>query len=173
MAKTKAKDNHNELELLKHYVEKMDQFAELLRHSDEQIGELEREQAVRKQAYEDIRDAVREAKDVQASTVKLLLHFVRPGTIDIMPLFDQMEATDETTQGAGAGEWRKEPIAVLGLSAAALRALIDADVVLVGQLQDLLLADPDEWYSELGGVTAGMAEAIAAKMHAYIEGRSQ
>lgn len=163
----------SELDLLRHYVGKMDQFAELLRQSDEQIDELEREQAVRKQAYDDIRDAVREAKDVQSSTVKLLLHFVKPGTIDIMPLFDQMEPTDEETQGAGAGEWRKEPIAVLALSAAAMRALIDADIVLVGQLQDLVLADPDEWYAELGAVTAGMAEAIAAKLHTYIEGRSQ
>ena len=80
-----AKAKTTELDLLRRYVEKMDQFAELLRQSDEQIGLLESEQAVRKQAYEDIRDAVREAKDVQGSTVKLLLHFVRPGTIDITP----------------------------------------------------------------------------------------
>jgi len=164
---------NSELDLLRHYVEKMDQFAELLRQSDEQIDALEREQAVRKQAYEDIRDSVREAKDVQASTVKLLLHFVKPGTIDIMPLFDQMAPADEKTQGPGAAEWRKEPIAVLGLSAAALRALVAADIVLVGQLQDLLLADPEEWYAEFESLTAGMAEAIAAKLHAYIEARSR
>lgn len=163
----------SELDLLKRYVEKLDQFAGLLRQSDETIDALEREKAVRKQAYDDIRDAVTEAKDVQASTVKLLLHFVKPGTVDIMPLFDTMEPADEQKQGAGSTEWRKEPIAVLGLSAAALRALIEADIVLVGQLQDLLIKSPDDWYAEMATVTPGMAEAIAAKFHAYVEEKTK
>lgn len=167
MAKT------SELDRLRTYVEKMDQFAEMLRRGDDSIDELKREEASRKQALEEIRAARKEAEDTQVATVKLLLHFVRPGTTDFFPLFDTMAPADEETQGTGATEWRKEPIAVLGLSAAAMRALIAADVVLVGQLQDLLIADPDAWYGEMDEVTAGMAEAIATKFHNFVEERSK
>ena len=162
----------NEVDVLRRYVAEIDRFAGLLRQSQEAIGELERDAAVKKQAADEAKAAVREAKEIEHSTVTLLLRFVRPGSIDIFPLFDTMQPADEQKQGAGSTEWRKEPIAVLGLSAAALRALIGADIVLVGQLQDRMLADPDEWFAALEGVTSGMAEAIAAKFYAYVEEKS-
>lgn len=161
----------SEVDVLKKYVAEIDRFAELLRDSQESILELEHDAAAKKAAYEEARDAVKEAKEVEHSTVTLLLRFVRPGSIDVLPLFDTMEPADEKKQGAGAKQWRGEPIAVLGLSAAALRAMIAADVVLVGQLQDMMLADPDEWYGEIGGISQGMAEGIAAKFYEYIEKR--
>jgi hypothetical protein len=162
----------NEIDVLRGYVAELDRFAALLRQSQEAIVECDRDTAVKKQAYDEAKEAGREARDVEHTTVTLLLRFVRPGSAEIFPLFDQMQPADEKKQGLGATEWRKEPIAVLGLSAAALRALIAADVVLVGQLQDLMLADREEWWGELDGVTPGMAEAIAAKFHAFIAERS-
>jgi hypothetical protein len=164
----------SELDVLKRYVAEIDRFAELLRRSQEQIGELERDLAVKRQAHEEAKAAVKEAKDIEHSTITLLLKMVTPGSPEIMPLFDTMEPSVEKKHGPKSKTWRKEPIAVLGLSAAALRALIGADVVLVGQLQDLILADPeedgeDEWWSGLEGVSAGMAEAILAKFYEYVE----
>ncbi len=53
-----------------------------------------------------------------------------------MPLFDRMEEADEELHGKNADEWRKEPIAVLKLSTPSINALIDHDIVVVGQLQD-------------------------------------
>lgn len=158
----------SEVEVLRRYVGEIDRFAGLLRQSQETIGELERDLAVKRQAHDDAKAAVREAKEVEHATVTLLLRFVTPGSVDIFPLFDTMEPADEKKQGAGSAQWRKEPIAVLGLSAAAMQGLIAADIVLVGQLQDRLLADPDGWAADLE-VTPGMAEAIAAKFHAFVE----
>ena len=163
---------NKEIAVLRSYIGEIDRFAGLLRQSQESIVELERDAAVKKAAADEAKAAVREAKEIEHSTVTLLLRFIRPGSVDVLPLFDTMEPPNEATQGAGATEWRKEPIAVLGLSAVALRALIAADVVLVGQLQDRMLADPDEWFAALEGVTPGMAEAIAAKFHAYVEEKS-
>jgi len=162
-----AKDS--EVKVLRRYVAEIDRFAELLRDSQENIGELERDRAVKKEAFEAAKAAVQEAREVEHATVSLLLRFVRPGSPDILPLFDTMEPANEKKQGLGAKEWRKEPIAVLGLSGVAMQALIKADLVLVGQLQDLLLADPDEWSAELEGISPGMAEAIAAKFYSYVE----
>lgn len=166
MAKT------SELVSLRKYVAEIDRFAGLLRKTQENIGELERDLAVKKLAYDGARQDVREAKEVEHATVSLLLRFVTPGSPDVLPLFDTLEPADEEKQGAGAGEWRKEPIAVLGLSAAAMRALIAADIVLVGQLQDRMLADPDDWHAEIEGLSAGIGEAVAAKFHAYVEEKS-
>jgi hypothetical protein len=162
----------SEIEMLQQYVAEIDRFAELLRGSQETIADLERELAVKKQEYDDARAAVKEAKEVEHSTVTLLLKFVRPGSLEVLPLFDTMEPSDDTEHGRGSTEWRKEPIAVLSLSAAALRALVAADVVLVGQIQDRLLGDPEKWYEVIDGVSPGMAEAIAAKFHAYVEERT-
>ena len=161
-----------EVDVLQKYVAEIDRFAGLLRESQQQIAALERDQAAKKQAYDEARDATREAKEIEHSTVTLLLRFIRPGSVDVLPLFDTMEPADEKKQGAGSKQWRAEPIAVLGLSAAALRALIDADVVLVGQLQDRMLADPAAWHAELEGISPGMAEAIEAKFHAFVEEHS-
>jgi hypothetical protein len=162
-----------ELDVLRRYVEEVDRFAGLLRQSQESIRELERDEAVKKQAHEDARKARREAEEVEHATVSMLLRFITPGSTDVLPLFDTMQPADERKQGIGAKQWRKDPIAVLGLSAAAMRALMAADIVLVGQLQDLLLADPEAWYAELAEITPGMAEAIAAKFHAYVEEKSE
>jgi len=161
----------SELETLKRYVAEVDRFAGLLRDSQETIGELERDLAVKKAAFDDAKASVREAKEIEHATVSLLLKFVAPGSPEILPLFDTMEPDNEEKQGARAGQWRKEPIAVLKLSAAAMRSLIAADIVLVGQLQDLILADPDEWHEEFDGISAGMAEAIASKFYAFVEDR--
>jgi uncharacterized membrane protein len=162
-----------EIDVLRRYVTEVDRFAGMLRDSQEAIGELKRDAAVKKQASKDADAAVREAQDVEHSTITLLLRFITPGSTEVLPLFDTMEPANENTQGAGATQWRQDPIAMLGLSAAALVALIAANIILVGQLQDRMQADPDEWAAELDGVTSGMAEAIAAKFHAYVQEHSK
>lgn len=150
------------------YIAEIDRFAAMLRDQQTIIKDLEQGVAVAKAAHEAARDNLREARDLEHGTVSLLLKFIRPGSIDVLPLFDTMEPADEEEHGAGASEWRGDPILVLELSAAALRALIDADVVLVGQLQDRILKG-EEWSSEIAGLSAAIAQAIEAKLAAYID----
>jgi len=169
---TKKAPNEEALTRMRRYIEEVDRFASLLRDTQSQIVELSRDSAIKKAAYEDAKEAVREAKEIEHNTVSLLLKFIVPGSCDILPLFDRMEEPDEEVHGEHAKEWRSETVAVLKLSAAAMRALIDANIVLVGQLQDRLLADPDAWYGPVQ-ISLGMAEAIAAKLQEFVEERAK
>jgi hypothetical protein len=157
---------------MERYIAEIDRFAGMLRTQQGGIFDLEKEVAVAKTVYEEARDKLREAKEIEHSTVSLLLKFIRPGSIDVLPLFDTMDPAEEEVHGRNADEWRKEPIVALDLSAAALRALIDADVVLVGQLQDRIMKG-DDWAADLAGVTEGMAQAIEAKLQQFIEQRGR
>ena len=153
------------------YIAEIDKFAGMLREQQEGIRDLEKDVAVARTVFDEAKDKLREAKENEHCTVSLLLKFIRPGSIDVMPLFDTMDEATEEIHGVNSDEWRKEPVIVLDLSAAALRALIDADVVLVGQLQDRIMKG-DEWADGLNGVTDGMACAIEAKLQQFIEERS-
>ena len=154
------------------YIAEIDKFAGMLREQQEGIRELEKETAIAKTVYDECRDNLRDAKENEHCTVSLLLKFIRPGSIDVMPLFDTMEEAEEEVHGLHSDEWRKEPVIVLDLSTAALRALIDADVVLVGQLQDRILKG-EEWSAELEGVNEGMAQAIEVKLQQFIDERTK
>lgn len=157
---------------MERYIGEIDRFAGMLRTQQEGIRDLEKEVAVAKTVYEEARDNLREAKEIEHGTVSLLLKFIRPGSIDVLPLFDTMEPAEEDVHGRHADEWRTDPVVVLDLSSAALRALIDADIVLVGQLQDRILKG-DDWADGLEGVSEGMAQAIEAKLQSFIEQRGR
>lgn len=154
------------------YIAEIDKFASMLREQQEGIRDLEKDVAVARTVYDEAKDKLREAKENEHCTVSLLLKFIRPGSIDVMPLFDTMDEAVEEIHGANSEDWRKEPVIVLDLSAAALRALIDADVVLVGQLQDRVMKG-EEWAADLNGVTDGMAQAIEAKLAQFIDERTK
>ncbi len=166
---TKARGTEEAMTL---YIAEIDRFAGMLRSQQESIRDLEKEVAVAKSVYEEAKGNLREAKEIEHGTVSLLLKFIRPGSIDVLPLFDTMQPAEEQVHGVNADEWRKEPVVVIDLSAAALRALVDADVVLVGQLQDRILSG-EGWAAGLAGVSDGMAQAIEAKLQEFIESRSR
>jgi preprotein translocase subunit SecA len=163
-----AKDNRTQA--MEKYIAEIDRFATILRDQQEEITVLVRDAAIAKDEYERKKDAVREAKESEHNTVSLLLKFIKPGTIDLMPLFDQMDTADEEVHGENSTEWRKEPISALKLSAMAMRYLIEADIVLVGQLQDRVMKGSD-WAKDLD-IADGVVQAIEAKLHAFIEERT-
>lgn len=158
--------------LMERYIAEIDRFAGMLRKQQDGIRDLEKEVAVARTVYEEAREQLREAKEIEHGTVTLLLKFVRPGSIEVMPLFDTMEPAEEEVHGLNADEWRKEPVVVLDLSAVALRALIEANIVLVGQLQDRILKG-EGWAADIEGINDGMAEAIQAKLQTFIEERGR
>lgn len=168
-AADKAESSEKKTATMERYISEIDRFAEMLSDQQRNIRELEEELAIARAKYDEAKQAVKEQKDVEHATVSLLLKFIRPGSIEILPLFDTMEPADEEIHGVNASEWRNEPIARLGLSAAALRALIDAEIVLVGQLQDRIVARPSTWMVEIEGLNDGMAQAIEAKLDQFVE----
>lgn len=165
------KDKPDKAAAMQRYIGEIDRFATMLRDQQVKIARLEDEALGAKLAYEARKADVREAKEAEHNTVSLLLKFITPGSIDIMPLFDTMATANEKVHGENATEWRKEPISELALSAGATRALIDADIVLVGQLQDRVMKGPS-WADEFESINEGMAQAIEAKLHQFIEERT-
>jgi hypothetical protein len=164
-----AKKNLNdESTAMRRYIAEVDRFATILNAQQAEIERLERDVAIAKADYERRKESLREAKDYEHGTITLLLKFIRPGSIDIMPLFDTMEPADEEVQGKNATEWRKEPITSLNLSALAMRTLMAADIVLVGQLQDRILKGSN-WHEGLEGINDGMSQAIEMKLNQFIE----
>ena len=154
------------------YIAEIDHFALMLRNQQNEIDLLAKVADRAKCDYEHARDEVREAREREHNVVTLLLKFIRPGSIEIMPLFDQMAKADEKVQGKGSSEWRKETISALNLSALATRLLLAADVVLVGQLQDLVLKG-NQWNEDFPEISDAMAQAIEAKLCEFIEEKSK
>lgn len=150
------------------YIAEIDRFVGMLNQQQVEIRAFEEEVAKAKSEYEEAKCDLNEARSAEHNTVSLFLRFVRPGSSEILPLFDRMEPADEERHGKGAKEWRKEPITSLDLSAFATRILIDGDVLLIGQLQDVIQGAPETWHDAYDGLSPGMAEAIRAKLQNYI-----
>ena len=107
----------------------------------------------------EVRAEIRSLKELIDSANDGMLAIVEPGPAQFLPLFDRMEKPDVKKHGSpNAAELRERPIAVLRISPLATNVLLDADIVFVGQLQDLIVADPDDWWEEIDG----MSDAIAA-----------
>src|ERR1700686_807520 len=111
-----AKPSNPRLPAMERYIAEIDKFAFLLRNQQVLIEDLSRQESAAKAVYNDAREATKEAKEMEHNTVSLLLKFISPGSIDVMPLFDRMEPADEKVQGKGSTEWRNEPITSLKLS---------------------------------------------------------
>lgn len=164
--------NDSREKAMERYIAEIDRFAQMLKSHQGVIAAKAKEEALAKAAYDEARAEVREAKELEHNTVSMLLKFISPGSIEIMPLFDTMQPADEQVHGVHSTEWRKEPILSLNLSSMATRALIDADIVLVGQLQDRVMKGPT-WAEELQGINPGMAQAIEKKLAEFIDERSK
>ncbi len=155
-------------DVLLQYIREIDRFAEQLRDTQERIGDLQLDCQEKRDAHEAAKAAVKEEKEIEHATVTMLLKFVAPGSLETFPLFDTMAPADEEEHGRGAGEWRKEPITALRLSAVAMQCLVAADIVLIGQLQDAIQDDPEDWWTKVEGVTSGMADAVQVKYEEYV-----
>jgi hypothetical protein len=166
----------NTSDQLAEFVAEIDRFGLLLETQEAETRTKSEAVAVAKEKLDEAKRELTESKDLQLATVAMLLKLIRPGQPRTYPLFDQMAPADEETHGHGSDEWRKDPISVLKLSGLALRALIDADIVLVGQLQDRVLKDVKDgrdWHELLDGISDGMADAIEAKLNEFICERSR
>jgi len=167
MAKAAKKDGPSR-DVLLQYIQELDRFANQLRETQLRIADLQADCNAKREAFEAAKAAVKEEREVEHSTVTMLLKFVTPGSVETFPLFDQMEPADEEQHGIGAADWRKEPITAMRLSAVAVQCLVAGDIVLVGQLQDVILADAEDWWKKIDGLSSGLADAIQLKLDNFI-----
>ncbi len=131
-----------------------------------QSARLDVEEA--KLAYDEAKDKLRELENARDGAKHSLYRFLSPKNGEIMPLFDTMEEPDEEVHGKNCTEWRKEPIAALKISLPSINALTDADIVMVGQLQDRVLESPKSWWDSVPPLNAGTAAAIVDRLNDFI-----
>lgn len=148
--------------------EEVEHFIGLINRQEEEIRSAQEVVYRTKEKYEAARDELAAAREARDGTKHALFMFLRPGPAEILPLFDRMEKPDEGKHGANATEWRKEPVSALRLSLESTNFLTAADVILVGQLQDRVLAKPGNWWEEIVGLTAPKAAAIADRLSDFI-----
>lgn len=163
---------HEALELYDEVFEEIRRFTSVIQGNEEELEEAHANLAKAKAALEKAKAVVRDIQDLREGARLGLLRYLTPADGKILPLFDRMEPADEKVHGAHSQEWRTEPIAALRLSLPATKALNDADVMLVGQLQDRMLKSADKWWEEIPGLNFGMAAAIADLLADFINERS-
>ena len=151
------------------FLEKVQNFSEVVSDARTTMKDLVTKRNTIKEELAEINDEIKSVQNLIDSSNDAMLSVLEPGPSKFMPLFDHMEKADPKTHGKNADQWREKPISVLRLSPAASSALIEHDIVFIGQLQDLILADPDGWSNDIPGLTDAMAAAIADKLTDFVK----
>ena len=146
------------------FLEKIQTFSNVVGDAKAQLKEAKADEREVAEELAGLRDKIKSLKDLIDSASDGMLALIEPGPIKFMPLFDQMEKASPTKHGTNAGKWRELPLSVLRLSPVSTSVLYEAEILFIGQLQDLILADPDDWWTEIEGLTAPIAAAIADKL---------
>jgi hypothetical protein len=147
----------------------IEKFSDIVHKAKHGLKGLLAQESELKDELSEVRAEIRSTKNLIESSNDGILQILEPGPAEFMPLFDRMEKATPEKHGKNATKWRERPVSVLRLSPLASSALIDADILFVGQLQDIILADPDEWWSETNGLTDAIAAAIADKLNDFIK----
>lgn len=171
-SKVKASDE----EIIKQYegvFGDIGRFVDIIRSGSEDLREAELLLTEKKAEADAQRQVVAKLREYVDGAKHGLLRFLTPlDGSEILPLFDRMEPADEELHGANADEWRLEPIAALKLSLESHNALVEAEVMLVGQLQDRVLKDPEDWWNSIPGLNFGSSAAVVDRLNDFINERS-
>lgn len=143
-------------------------FTTLVTNYDSEIAEAKGKCAEAKDAYEAEKTNLNELEGLREGTKHMLYRYLAPGVEQILPLFDTMEKADDSKHGLGSAQWRKEPLSALRTSPAAIRRLNDADIILIGQLQDRVQEKPNDWFKAIEGMSAPMAASIVDRLNDFL-----
>tara|TARA_R110002049_G_scaffold59417_1_gene160657 strand:+ start:1304 stop:1849 length:546 start_codon:yes stop_codon:yes gene_type:complete len=158
----------SQLERYEAFFGELDSFINFVREERVSLETAVAAEAEAKAKLEAARDERRQIEGSIAGAKESLYRLVEPGATKFMPLFDRMEPADPEKHGEHASEWRKKPIAALRLSPIAAKALVDADIIVIGQLQDAVLESPHDWYDRIDGINPAMAAAIVDKLNDFV-----
>lgn len=170
VSKPDAESSEGKLKRYEDLFEELIRFTTLIDEQDAEIIDANAAVAEAKEAYDCAKRALSEIESIRDGAKHNLYRFLSPknGEFPVLPLFDTMEPTNEVVHGANSIQWRQEPIASLKLSLPSLMALIDSDVVRVGQLQDRVMKSAAEWWKEITSLNAGTAGAIVDRLNDFV-----
>lgn len=153
-----------ELATVNRFLEKIQTFSNIVGEAKTELKALQAEERELAEQLSELRDKIKTLKGGIDSANDGMLALIEPGPVQFMPLFDQMEKASPTKHGTNAAKWRELPVSVLRLSPASTSILYEAEILFIGQLQDRVLEDPEQWWQYVPGLTAPLAAAIADKL---------
>ena len=148
--------------------DKINRFTGTIRDQENDIEAAMKDLAKAELEFHNAKSKVAQLKSYRDGAKHSLYAFLAPGIKEILPLFDRMLPADESKHGANAKKWRQEPLATIRLSLPSIQVLKAADIVLVGQLQDLVQAKPNDWWRKIQGLTEPVAAAIIDRLNEFI-----
>lgn len=157
-------DARAELATVNRFLSKIQKFSDVVSDAKTTLKNLKTEEREVADRLAELREGIKSIKELIDSASDGMLALIEPGPIKFMPLFDQMEKASPTKHGTNAGKWREMPLSTLRLSPSSTSLLYEAEILFIGQLQDLILEDPTEWWETITGLTAPIAAAIADKL---------
>lgn len=157
-----------QIDQYEHLFAEIETFTGLIREQEETLADAEVEYLRAKEELNRAKQNVSLARDARDGTKHALFVFLRPGPAKILPLFDRMEKADDIVHGAHSSQWRSEPVTALRLSIPATQLLTAADVLFVGQLQDRVMDDSEDWWKRIEGMTAPVAMAVVDRLNDFI-----
>lgn len=108
-------DTLTELERYQSVFGEITRFVDVIRQGEKELEEAKLELAQAKAAMEAAKDRVTEINDYREAAKHGLLRYLDRGK-EILPLFDQMDPSDDEVHGEHATEWRSEPVTALKLA---------------------------------------------------------
>lgn len=161
---SELEDARQELATMQRFLDRIQHFSEIVAQAKDSLKRLQAEEADLKEELSKVRDDIKSVKELISGSNDGIIKLIEPGPMAFMPLFDQMEKADPKTHGKNAAKWREEPVSVLRLSPTSTELLYAAEILFIGQLQDRILEDPQEWWKSVEGLTLSIAAAIADKL---------
>lgn len=155
-----------------HVFDEIRRFTSVISDTDDELLAAEKAAADAKAAHDAAKSVVADIRDLREGARLGLIRYLTPASGEVLPLFDRMEPASEQKHGLNSAQWRLEPISALRLSLPAQMALTKAEVMLVGQLQDRVLAKAGTWWESIDGLNFGMSAAIEDLLNDFINERS-
>lgn len=161
-------DAKAELATCRRFLEKVQAFSDIMSELKNDLEELRDEESKYDRKLKDVRERIRDVKDQISSASDGMLAILEPGPVKFMPLFDKMEKASVQKHGPNASKWRELPLTALKLSPTSTSLLYEADVLFIGQLQDRIMDDPNQWWESIPGLTQPIAASVADKLADWV-----
>jgi hypothetical protein len=161
---SELEDARAELAVMQRFLDRIQHFSEIVSRAKDSLKQLQAEEADLREELSKVRDDIKSVKELISGSNDGIIKLIEPGPMAFLPLFDKMEKADPKTHGKNAAKWREEPVSVLRLSPTSTELLYAAEILFIGQLQDRILEDPQEWWKSVAGLTVAFAAAIADKL---------
>ena len=175
LSKPDVESSEDELKRYRELFDELTRFTSLIDSQEDEIAEAVAAVAEAKEAYDAAKDALRELESIRYGAKHNLYRFLSPkdGKFQSLPLFDQMDAAVDSVHGANSAVWRNDPISSAGICLPSVVALTDANLALIGCLQDRVMKSPDDWWRDVSGLNSGSAKRVVERLNDFIFKKTQ